>query len=198
MDIDPDEAETIDQLDAAYHPWAESLSEAEGLALRCYQASERAYGLVNGVLRGTVSPNDLDPDETTLVGEVIAGLGSALEKGPLAAPVTVWRGVGSLMATFGAEPADPDALVGTQRRVAGFASCTAVRAVAEEEFADSANGALLRVEVPAGVHAGWLPLVGEPDYADEYELLLEEDLIFEVTAVEEGEGILVIDCEVRL
>lgn len=196
MDVDVAEQRTIDQLDAAYAEWARELTSEEVTALRLYQSSERAYGLVNGTLRGSVDPSDLDASDIDLVGHVIGGVSSALTKGAVRNAVTVWRGVRSLERTLGAARSDAASLVGTRKRMAGFASCTVVRSVAEDQFTDPTDPVLLRIAVPAGVHAAWVPLVGHAAFKYEYELLLEEDLICAVTGVEEVEGILVLDCEV--
>ena len=196
MPIEAVEQEAIDNLDAGYAAWAASLAREEVAALRSYQSSERAFPLVNGVLRGTIDASTLDASEAGLVGDVIAGLGTAIAKGQLPAAVRVWRGLRSLHSTFGVHPAEADRLVGSEHRLAGYASCSVVRSVAETAFIHPSDGALLRITVPVGVTAAWLPLVGAPGFSDEYELLLEADLVFRVGGNQWVDGILELDCEV--
>lgn len=197
MAIDDSEQQTIRALDTAYAAWAMALTTTEVTALQCYQSSSRAYALVNGVLRGAIDTRTLDAFDKLLVEEVTANLRTALEKGNLPDAVTVWRGLRSVEGAFGVSRADAPSFAGTTGRLQGFASCSVVMSVAVEGFTEPGAPALLRVAVPSGVRAAWMPLVGRAGYADEYELLLEDDLAFEVTAVEESGGILILDCEVR-
>lgn len=196
MQSDHDGHETAERLEEWYRPHFARLSPEESDALRCYQVSDRAYGLVNGVLRGGIDPRDLAPNELDLVSRLIADVSSGLAKSPLSKEVTVWRGIEDVEATFGPTSPDCSALIGVEKRLAGFASSTVSREVAEE-FADALLGALLRIAVPAGITGAWLPSLGEVGFEDEGELLLESDLVFAVTGCEDFGGILLLDCEVK-
>lgn len=184
-------------LDASFSSWAASLAADQVAALRRYQSTNRTYRLVNGVLRiGVTALDGLAPSERQVVVETVAAVSSAVASGVLAEPVEVWRGVRNLVAVFGAGPAQAEAPVGRRRTLAGFASTTLDRSVAVAEFTNPGRGALLRLRVPTGVHAAWLPLVGRPELAYQQELLLEEDLDFTVARVVREAGTVVLECEV--
>lgn len=126
----------------------------------------------------------------------------SLDDDELAAPgacpddVVVWRGIRNLEATFGVARDSAHSLVDKVRLAAGFLSTTTHRSVAVSEFVGSKRGALLRIRVPAGTKAAWLPAAGDPSLGYQGELLLEEDLYLHINATSEEDGILILDCEV--
>lgn len=119
------------------------------------------YELVNGLLRGTVNPDDLEEHDRTNLSRIIAGVRTAIAAGACQ-EVVVWRGVRNVAATFGVDHESAASLVGKVRVAAGFLSTTVFRSIAMSEFVGPKQGALLRLRVPADVKAAWLPPVGDP------------------------------------
>lgn len=179
-----------------FERWARSLDDEERAALAAYQATDRTYAAVNGLLRGTVDVDDLDEYDRTNLARIIAAVRTAIGAGSCQDDVVVWRGVRNVAATFGVDPANAASLVGKVRVAAGFLSTTLFRSIAMSEFVGPKQGALLRIRVPTGIKAAWLPPVGDPTLGYQGELLLEEDLQLHIQAVSDESGILIIDCEV--
>lgn len=208
--IPPDQAEGVAPADASaeveataaarlhdyFERWARSLDDEERAALAAYQATDRTYALVNGLLRGIVGLDDLEEHDRTNFARIIAGVRTAIAAGSCQDDVVVWRGVRNVTATFGVDPANAGSLAGKVRIVAGFLSTTVFRSIAMGEFVGSKQGALLRIRASAGVKAAWLPPVGDPTLSYQGELLLEEDLQLHIQTVSDKSGILIIDCEV--
>lgn len=184
------------RLDAHFGPWAAALTAAEREALEAYLGDRNFFRAVNTVLRGA----DLTTVPAHFVRRVLPArraIAEAIKRSALPEPLTVYRGITDLEATFGVAPHDATALVEQVRRADGFMSTSISRQVAVQGFVDERNGALLEIRVPAGVPAAWLPALRSPAFPDQLEMLFgDRTSLLVVDASKEG-PILVLRCEMK-
>lgn len=169
------------------------ITEAELDGVRQYQAEDRFYEVVNGVLRGDLSLGALDVDLGSRVVATVRAMDLLLERWRLPEPVQTYRGVRNLALTFGATPR-----FGERRVLAGYMSSSLHRPVALDQFTrpTTAVAALLTLDVPAGVPAIWVPPLGAPALADQAELVLGPSITLVVHELDDRSGTLELTCEV--
>ena len=155
-------------LDEAFRPWADSLTEDEIEALRYYQGPNHEW--INRVLRY--------PD---------AVLTSDQSK---AVPGRRRRGLRDYGALFGDTQLRD--LPGEEIHDPAFVS-TSVSAHRAERFMDKDEGFRLEFDVPTGHSAAWLPLVGSPELAGQRELLLPRETEVRVVDAWFDEAILYVE-----
>lgn len=80
------------------------ITETELDGVRQYQARDRFYEVVNGVLRGDLSLDALDVVLGSRVVATVRGMDLLLERWRLPEAVRTYRGVRDLALTFGAHP----------------------------------------------------------------------------------------------
>jgi len=172
----------------------ESLTADERTAIRRYQALDRTYELVAGVLRGQLTPDELAADTAELVSGIIDALIPATNRWRLPEPVRLYRGQRSASAAVGA-----GARVGSVLVAETFVSTTIYKQVAFDEFTrppGPSGPALLEMHAPAGTPGLWLPPAGDPDLAYQGELLLPRETRIAIRGERVEAGILLLDCEV--
>ncbi len=172
----------------------EAFTAEEVAAIRRYQGLDRTYELVAAVLRDPLAADGLPVEQARLVNTIVRMLDAATRRWVVPEDLIVYRGQRSVMRALGSGNR-----VGRTIALEAFMSTSIHRAVAVDEFAappGPGGAALLKVAVPAGTPALWLPPVGDPDLAYQGELLLARDgrIIVKGELVEAG--ILVVDCEV--
>ncbi len=173
-------------------------SEAELDSVRRYQGLDRAYEVVNELLRGERSQDGLTDDEIEIVQTILTGLDRLLERWSTPEPIRAYRGQRSLVRAFDLAEGDrPSA--GTLLESAAFLSTTIYREVAVPEFTTppgTGGPALLEIDIPTGTSALWVPPLGDPVLAYQGELLLPRGTRLLVRGYRDEAGILVVDCEV--
>lgn len=169
------------------------ITETELDGVRQYQAQDRFYEVVNGVLRGDLSLGTLDVDLGSRVVATVRGMDLLLERWRLPEAVRTYRGVRDLALTFGAIPRP-----GERRVLAGYMSSSLHRSVALDEFTKPTTvvAALLTIDVPAGVPAIWVAPLGAPALADQAELVLGPSITLVVHELDDRSGTLELTCEV--
>lgn len=170
----------LGSIDDAFPDQRGRLTPRQLAAIRAWQRTDRSYELVQGVLRGTLDPATLTPDENRYVETLIADLDRAIESSRVMRRVTVYRGIRSLRATFGVERADEVAAEPAPFK--GYTAASIHRAVARIEFSSPA-GALLEIELPAGTPTLWVASVGGDRLAYQGEVLLPDRLRLRVAGV---------------
>lgn len=180
-DDDDDPIARVDQFDAHFAEWASNLTGPELAALEEYQAAGGLHADINAFLRGDY--DDLDDE----VIDMIAALDSAIAKGRTPDTITItWRGQPV------EEPFDLDGDID----VLGLLSTSIIESIARGFTGDNEGGVIVRLVVPGGTPAAWLPLVGNPDLAHEAELLLGASTRVRIVSAVTRDGILEINAEV--
>jgi ADP-ribosyltransferase exoenzyme len=178
--LDPDEcppiAETVAQLDEDFTEWLARLRHSEVAELRLYQGV--GYVRINGVLRDTV-PAEGEALRRVLLS--IEGIDSAIMKGRLERPVCVYRGIRDSLAVFGVNSLEE--LLNEVARDPGYMSTTVDSTVALGMVEPRDGAAIVKLHVPAGQHAAWLPMAGQPSRRRELELLLARRSAFRVEEI---------------
>lgn len=162
-----------DAIEEAFRGHRGRLTARQRAAVRAWQATDRSYELVQGVLRGAIDPAALSPAEREHVKALIADLDDAIESVRIARGLTVYRGIRSLRRTFGVErvqdiPVEPDPFE-------GYTATSIHRDVAIDEFTSSA-GVLLEIELPVGTPALWVAGIGDRRLHRQGEILLHDRL----------------------
>jgi hypothetical protein len=156
------------------------LSARQLHAIRTWQRTDRSYGLVQGIMRGDVDPASLSPTDRAHALELIADLAEAIASGRTTRPVTVYRGIRSLSNTFKVDR--PDALPRYPAPLDGFSATSIHREIAATEFVTAA-GAVLELDVPAGMRALWVAGAGDEQFRYQGELLLDDQLRLAISDV---------------
>jgi len=161
-----------------------SATESERAAVRRWQSTDRFYQLVQAVLRGGTVNYMSD------VAEVIDALNALLARGELAEDLELWRGVRSIRNTVGVST-ERMSLGGNELRAPGFLSTTPIRSVAEgfAEPEGPGGGALLCLTAQRGSRAIWVPPIGDPLMAEQFELVFAPRRRIMITDVDESSEI---------
>jgi hypothetical protein len=173
-------------LDGWYAHAEQELTDEDRATITRWQGMDRFYEKVQGTARQTISPDDPDLIEAEDVRDRLQDIAEQFE---LPAPIEVYRGVRASQPTFGVANADLPSLIGQTIPMRGFTATTTSREVAIEQFtqpnAMSRGGhVLMKLRLPPGVPAIWLPAVGAPEFADQSELLLGLGISLLLTQVE--------------
>lgn len=182
----------VARLDEDFAEWAAGRTPAQVEACRAYQLGE--HRLLNGVLRGRIDRSQLTRRENVRLVDLRAELDDAIDAGWVTRSVIVHRGIRRAEAVLGTDRLED--ITGQERVLRGYVS-TSAAASAAERFAAGIEAAVLRLEIPAGMSAAWLPLVGVEEYRDQAELLLPHLTRVRLGSVERGPtGRPLIHCEV--
>lgn len=173
------EGQAEDRLLRSHAAWAGQLAEEETRALGTYVGS-LAYEDINRWLRLGEEPKRFDP---LVVEDSISGLDAAIERPEAALPAAyrAYRGVSGRTLAFLEKALDQSDLVQDN----GFTSVT-LKARVATRFKRGA-GALLRIELPPGTPAAFVPAVlkGYPS-STERELILSRGAVYRVRREDSG------------
>jgi hypothetical protein len=167
-------------IDEAFHGQRRRLTPRQLDAIRTWQRTDRSYELVQAILRGTLNPAALAPGERRHAEMLIADLDDAIASWHTAHPLTVYRGIRSLVRAFGVK--HPNDLPNRPTPRGGFTAASVHRHVALTEFVGP-GGALLELELPAGTPALWVAGVGDRRLRRQGEVLLQDRLELRITDV---------------
>lgn len=185
-------AEIAAMLDADVGAHDVVANDAELRALHRYQSRDRAYELINGLLRRKLDPETIGLEQLELINETVTALNALVRR---------WRVPEALRVFRGLRRRDVEALDPGANPVRSFVSTTLDRDVAVREFMvppGPTGPAMMEIDVPAGVPAIWVPPFGVASLAYQHELILDRRVRI-VTGRRRTEGdTLVVDCEVLL
>lgn len=188
------ESSLADRLTLSAEHVARGLNPIESNLVRRYQATDRTYELVSGVLRGTLTYDDLDEDDADAIARIVTALDDLTTRWDTPEPLTVYRGQRSIERTFDESPRP-----GREFELDSFVSTSIHRHVALEEFTEPpgpGGPVLLKISAPAGTTGLWVPPVGDPTLAYQGELILPRLTRLRISAVDTTADILTVNCEV--
>lgn len=183
-------AELLVRLDRAFAPQHGRLSVAQVASIRAWQRTDRAYEVVQRMVR--------DEAEGLSRGDLRAALAmhrhlsEAIATARLPFPARVYRGVRSTKDAFGADT--PVEVVGQRYTLEGYFATSIFREVAVREFTTS-EGALMEVALPSGLPALWVAGVGSPSLRRQGELLLDDGLQIRLHGTRREQGLRVLSVE---
>lgn len=159
----------LGRLDEMFASQAASATESERAAVRRWQSTDRFYQLVQAVLRSSG-----DDAAAAAVAEQMTGL---MARGRTSSEIVAWRGVRSSVNTFELDSGDLGPLVGSHFTARGFLATSTLRSAVEAFLVpDGPGGAvILKLTVPSGEPALWVPPLGDPSLAPQAELVLRPD-----------------------
>lgn len=171
MEHSPNDDFTPAELDVAYAPVVAGLRRGQREALLHYQAG--GHRVINGFLRGG-NVGDVDPD---VVEDMIVTIESAMDPVPRAG--AVYRGVD-----------DIDVIRDSDTFLALLS--TSILEDVAQSHADAPRPGVVRILVPSGQRALWLPPL-DPSAADEMELLLPSGLHYAIRSERVRGGIVTVE-----
>lgn len=190
-DDQPAPQRVVQELHDDFSDWAQALTSLQEQALSQWETPE-----VRERIQAAVSSPEPVPEEIAPVTKL---LDEAIAAGRTQRDVTVWQPVDDAVSTFGAPNADLEQLVDEQVQVPGYIEGTVAPEHARAQLPQRPHGggpALVRLHVPEGTPAAWLPSVGTPDIAPPGALLLGAGTTLTVLAVTYGAPAPVVEAEI--
>ena len=189
---------TAPELNQTFADWARERTPDEKRSFADYQGG--LSSLINDVLWDPAAFHRLNDGQLMTYRSLLKNLTTAIIAGSGLIPegTVVYRGITSTAQKL--RVGKIEEAQGHSYPVKGFSSTTANRAVSGWFASRGPDGAELFLALPVGIPAAWLPLVGDPDYTWEGELLLPPGLEMAVEKIEmrDGFGWPIIHAEVRV
>jgi len=163
------------QLDEDYQSVLEDLIPTDTALILEWQKTTRLYQRIQDYLRHGYG----DPRAQASADQ----LADLIDRGHTRRPITAWRGVRSVGATFG----NPPPQVGDTYRFIGLVAASLDRHIAITEFTTPAGpggAALFCLDIPIGTPSLWVAAAGNPAFRYQYELLLLSGTMATITAIE--------------
>ena len=179
------------QLDEDYAEPIAQLTPEQRDAIQRWQGTDRFYRRVQDVLR-----NEADDDEAADVADTLLPviLGNTLQS-----DVVVYRGIRNVSTLIRRTNSDLDRYVGQQIPSPGFLAASTSREEAASAFTRPFIGggpALFELTVRAGTPAFWVSGAGDPEMADQRELLMGATTTLLITSVDYSGDVPTVQAEV--